>query len=136
MVQVLIFLQAVQRPSTKDKDKPEVLPEAKTKTVEDWRKKTITLLDKTPPKGSRFTAAVLKMLAREERWIDWKREGCLSFEKPTRTPGLPEPVPFRAVAELLAETPQPFGSEALGGLFNSVRCSSSLSLMAPVCHPR
>jgi len=79
--------------------------------VDEWTKRTKALLEKTPPHGTlhfplrllppllfppsplssvaylsvstgkRFAGSVIKILNREEQWVEWKREGCNTFEK-------------------------------------------------------
>jgi THO complex subunit 1 len=83
LIQILIFLQSLPKASTKPQP-PKVelpFPENRKTAVDEWTKKTTLLLEKTPPHGKRFATTVSNFLRREEHWVNWKREGCASFEK-------------------------------------------------------
>jgi len=77
LVQVLIFLQAVQ---TGGKHAA-ALTAAQSQTADSLQGRCVQLLEGIPPAGARFAAAVLTMLEREEHWIKWKAAGCAAFDK-------------------------------------------------------
>jgi len=82
LIQLLIFYQALRKSSVKTNDL--TLSESKKSTLEEFEKKTRSLLEKTASNGKKIASAVSHMLKREENWINWKREGCVSFERPPR----------------------------------------------------
>eukprot|EP01135_Chromosphaera_perkinsii_P005436 Nk52_evm11s349 gene=Nk52_evmTU11s349 len=56
-----------------------------TKDQESWLQETTTavyeLLKETPPNGKAFCKCVKHVLSRENKWIQWKNEGCPEFER-------------------------------------------------------
>uniref|UniRef100_A0A6B2L1W3 THO complex subunit 1 n=1 Tax=Arcella intermedia TaxID=1963864 RepID=A0A6B2L1W3_9EUKA len=78
LIQLLIFCQAVKKSSLKSNET--TLNEMKS-TMEEFEKKAKSLIEKTSSNGKKISAAISHILKREENWINWKKDGCVSFER-------------------------------------------------------
>jgi len=83
LIQLLIYYQALKKSSVKSNDW--TLSDTRKNALEEFEKKTRSLLEKTAANGKKIATAVSHILKREENWINWKREGCASFERPPKT---------------------------------------------------
>lgn len=59
----------------------QTLNEQQHQWVSDTKSKVMNLLSEVPPDGETFAKNILKVLKREENWINWKNEGCPSFAR-------------------------------------------------------
>lgn len=77
LVQALIFLQSAGG------EHKGVQPLTKTQRdkLEAMEKRAAELLAATPPNGALFAATVQAMLQRERHWTEWKKGGCVAFDK-------------------------------------------------------
>merc|ERR1719187_2974667 len=85
LMQYLILFQYLQT-SVKFKTESQVLSTDNGKWIDDQRKKIYKLLEETPPNGKVFCSSAKSILKREEIWIRWKNEGCVSLVIPSPPP--------------------------------------------------
>jgi len=90
LMQYLILFQYLQT-SVKFKTESQVLSTDHGKWIDDQRKKIYKLLEETPPNGKLFCSSAKSILKREEIWIRWKNEGCVSLVIPTPPPSAETP---------------------------------------------
>ncbi|XP_048581884.1 THO complex subunit 1 [Nematostella vectensis] len=80
LVQFLIVFQYLVG-NIKFKSSSQVLSELQSLWVKETTSQVYQLIKETPPDGESFANTVEHILEREENWISWKNEGCLSFIK-------------------------------------------------------
>jgi len=85
LIQILIFLKSLEKSSTKKTEAN--LSEAKKAFISENYKKVSILLENSPGSNPQSTTAIHNMLEREDNWIEWKREGCLTYEKDAKVLG-------------------------------------------------
>jgi len=79
LLQMLILTQYL---TSSIKFKTENLTSEQVEWVRKTDERVYGLLAETPPDGPAFVNIVKHILKREERWSDWKNDGCPEFKKP------------------------------------------------------
>ncbi|CAL4067388.1 unnamed protein product, partial [Meganyctiphanes norvegica] len=79
LLQMLILTQYL---TSTIKFKTESLSSEQVEWVRKTDERVYGLLAETPPDGPAFVNIVKHILKREERWSDWKNDGCPEFKKP------------------------------------------------------
>lgn len=85
LVQFLILFQYL-RSAVKFKNESQVLAEEQAKWVTDAQRRVEELIDETHPDGPAFRSSVNGILQREQRWNEWKNEGCPPLTSKSKLP--------------------------------------------------
>lgn len=80
LVQMLIIFQYLMG-DVKFKTASQTLSDPQTTWLKESQTKVVKLIEETPPDGAGFAEYIQHALERENNWIKWKNEGCLSYEK-------------------------------------------------------
>jgi len=78
LVQCLIVLDYLKRPGKVDTDG---LNESMKEEIRVYEERVKKLIQITPPEGKEFVRRIEHILEREQNWVQWKRDGCLPFER-------------------------------------------------------
>jgi THO complex subunit 1 len=79
-IQLLILFQYLTS-DIKFKTSSQNMSESQQQWVESTTQRVYELLEETPPDGKGFAEYIRIVLEREVTWINWKNQGCPSFEK-------------------------------------------------------
>ena len=81
LIQLLVLFHYLVG-DVKFKSSAHQLQESQATWIRETTERVYQLLEETPPQGVAFAAYVRHVLKREENWVAWKNEGCLSYERP------------------------------------------------------